>query len=70
VVGRLDVLRLECRTCGRCGRYQVAKLVEELGPRYRLADWLLERTRDCPNKSHVGVTRALGAVMLDLARLR
>jgi hypothetical protein len=34
LVGRLDVLRIECPTCGRFGRYHVAKLVEELGPRY------------------------------------
>jgi hypothetical protein len=47
LVGKLDVLRIECPTCGRQGRYHVARLIEELGPRYRLTDWLHERTADC-----------------------
>jgi hypothetical protein len=36
LVGNLDVLRVECRTCGRQGRYHVARLLEELGAGYRL----------------------------------
>jgi hypothetical protein len=35
-VGRLDVSRLECPTCGRFGCYHVAKLVDQLGAGYRL----------------------------------
>jgi hypothetical protein len=31
LIGRLDVLRVECPTCGRQGRYHVARLLEELG---------------------------------------
>jgi hypothetical protein len=69
LVGKLLVLRLECPTCGRQGRYHVAHLVAELGPAYRLTDWLSERTRDCPQKNQVGVTRACGAVMPDLVGL-
>jgi hypothetical protein len=69
LVGRLDVLRVECWECRRSGRYSVAKLVGELGPGYRLTDWLSERTRDCPNKQQTGVTRACGAIMPDLARV-
>jgi hypothetical protein len=30
LVGKLDVLRIECPTCGRHGRYHVARLLEEL----------------------------------------
>jgi hypothetical protein len=70
LVGSLDVLRVECPTCGRQGRYRVARLIEELGPWYRLTDWLSERTRDCPQKNQSGVTRAYGAVMPDLIDLR
>jgi hypothetical protein len=51
LVGRLDLLRIECPTCGRQGRYHVARLVEELGPDCRLTDWLSERTADCPQKN-------------------
>ena len=39
LVGKLDVLRVECPTCGRQGRYHVARLLEELGPGYRLTNW-------------------------------
>jgi hypothetical protein len=44
LVGRLDVLRVECPTCGRQGRYHVARLLKELGADARLTDWLHERT--------------------------
>jgi hypothetical protein len=70
LVGRLDVLRIECRSCGRFGRYHVAKLVAELGPGFRLTQWLRERTRDCPNKQANGVTRACDAIIPDLLKLR
>jgi hypothetical protein len=69
LAGMLDVLRVECPTCGRHGRYHVARLIEEFGPWYRLTDWLSERTRDCPQKNQPGVTRACGAVMPDLVKL-
>jgi hypothetical protein len=69
LVGKLDVLRVECPTCGRQGRYHAARLLEELGPRYRLTDWLSERTADCPQKDPSGPTRAYGAVMPDLVDL-
>jgi hypothetical protein len=66
----LDVLRIECPTCGRQGCYHIARLVPELGPDYRLTDWLHERTIDCPQKNQQGVTRACEAHMSDLSRLR
>ncbi len=69
LVGRLEVLRIECPTCGRKGRYQVARLLEARGPAYRLTDWLHERTADCPQKSPGGPTRACGAIMPDLKDL-
>jgi hypothetical protein len=69
LVGKLDVLRIECPTCGRHGRYQVARLVAELGPDYRLTDWLHGLTTDCPQKTPSGPTRACGAIMPDLKDL-
>ena len=69
LVGSLDVLRIECATCGRQGRYRIAGLLEELGPGARLTDWLHARTADCPQKSPDGPTRACGAVMPDLVDL-
>jgi len=58
LAGGLEVLRVECPTCGRQGRYHVARLVAELGPDYRLTDWLHEQTLNCPQKNQPGVTRA------------
>jgi hypothetical protein len=69
LVGRLDVLRVECQQCGRFGRYTVAKLIAQHGASYRLTDWLHAMTRDSPNKQPTGVTRACHAVMPDLAGL-
>jgi hypothetical protein len=69
LVGMLEVLRVECAMCGRQGRYHVARLIAELGPDYRLTDWLHERTIGCPQKNQQGVTRACGAVMRDLRNL-
>jgi hypothetical protein len=51
LVGSLDVLRIECPTCGRQGRYYVARLVAELGRDARLTDFLHALTRDCPQKT-------------------
>ena len=70
LVGRLDVLRIECPTCGRRGRYLVACLVAGLGPKTRLTDWLNALTADCPQKIQQGVTRACGAHMPDLVKFR
>jgi hypothetical protein len=69
LVGKLDVPRIECPTCGRQGRYHVARLVAELGTAYRLTDWLSKRTPDCPQQNQTGLTRACGAVMPDLVDL-
>jgi len=69
LVGKLDVLRIECSTCGRQGCYQVARLLAKLGPAARLTDWLNERTADCPQKAPAGPTRACGVVMPDLVDL-
>ena len=69
LVGKLEVIRVECPTCGRQGRYHVARLLKELEPDYRLTDWLSERTANCRQKNQAGVTRACGAVMPDLRNL-
>ena len=61
LVGKLDVLRIECPTCGRQGRYHVTRLLAELGRHYRLTDWLHDRTADCPQKNPTGPARACGA---------
>ena len=69
LVGMLDVLRIECPTCNRTGRYNVERLVAEVGPDYRLTDWLHEQTLNCPQKNQEGRHASLRAHMPDLSRL-
>jgi hypothetical protein len=45
LVGRLDVLRIECATPGRQGGYHVARLVAEFGRDARLTDFLHAHAR-------------------------
>ena len=70
LVGKLDVLRVECPPCGKSGRYDVARLARMFGPACLLTDLLSAFTADCPQKNQKGVTRACDAVMPDLSRLR
>jgi hypothetical protein len=70
LIGMREVLRLECPTCGRQGRYRVARLLAEHGPDAKLTDWLHERTADCPRKDPTGPTRACDAVVPHLVGLR
>jgi hypothetical protein len=50
IVGKLDVLRVECDKCGRAGRYHVDWLVERYGLDAKLFEWSDEITTDCPRK--------------------
>jgi hypothetical protein len=50
LLGRLDVLRVECEKCGRPGRYRVTTLAEQIGWDGKLTDWLYDLTKDCPRK--------------------
>jgi hypothetical protein len=46
IVGKLDVLTVECDKCGRFGRYHVDRLIERYGIDAKLFDW--EPEADCP----------------------
>jgi len=48
IVGKLDVLRVECDKCGRKGQYRVDHLIEQYGIDAKLFDW--EPEADCPRK--------------------
>jgi hypothetical protein len=50
LIGKLDVLRIECAKCGRSGRYRVSRLVQRYGRQAKLFDWSDELTADCPRK--------------------
>jgi hypothetical protein len=38
LIGKLDVLRVECAKCGRSGRYRVLKFAEQIGWDGKLTD--------------------------------
>ena len=50
LIGKLEVLRVECSTCGRSGWYRVDQLFVALGPATRIGDWLHDLTADCPRR--------------------
>jgi hypothetical protein len=50
LVGKLEVLRVECNKCGRSGSYRVTTLAEQIGWDGKLTDWLYGLTKDCPRK--------------------
>jgi hypothetical protein len=51
VVGKLDVLNVQCDKCGRRGRYHLDRLIERYGIDAKLFDWSDEVTADCPRAS-------------------
>ena len=44
LVGKLDVLRVECSKCGRSGRYWLADLITRYGRQEKLFTWRDEIT--------------------------
>src|SRR5215475_15630260 len=48
LVGKLDVLNVECEKCGRRGRYRLDRLIEQYGIDAKLFDF--EPEADCPRK--------------------
>jgi hypothetical protein len=69
LIGKLDVLRVECTKCCRAGRYQVDRLMRELGRNGKLTDWLAEITTDCPRKVANNYSDACGAKCPDLPKV-
>jgi len=51
LLGKLDSLRVACTKCGRDGRYQVQRLINDRGRDAKLIDWLGEITAGCPKKN-------------------
>src|SRR5262245_46418818 len=47
LIGKLDVLRVACDSCGRIGSYRVADLIEQRGRDAKIVDWLHEIAADC-----------------------
>lgn len=70
LVGKIDTLTVTCAKCGRHGRYQVDRLLEELGPDGRLTEWRAQLMADCPKVLAGSHWDACQCQMPDLVGLR
>jgi len=50
LIGKLGVLRVTRKKCGRDGRYILARLIRNRGRNAKLIAWLDELTAECPKK--------------------
>ena len=69
LVGRLDMLRVDCAKCGRSSRYSVSMLVRTLGADSKLIDWVDTLTVDCPRRLAGNPSDACSATCPDFAML-
>jgi hypothetical protein len=69
LIGKLDVLRVACDKCGRDGRYQVQRLVNDRGRDGKIVDWLDQITAECPKNSAHNMSDRCGARCPDLPRV-
>jgi hypothetical protein len=67
LVGKLDVLRVECDRCGRKGQYRVDHLIEQYGIDSKLFDW--EPEADSPRKKAGNLNDQCGARCPDLSKV-
>ena len=67
LVGKLEVLHLDCDKCGRHGRYRLDRLIEQYGIDAKLFDW--EPEADCPRKVAQNQYDPCGARCPDLAKV-
>ena len=50
IAGKLAMLRLECRKCGRRGQYRVDKLLREWGPDGSVLEWSAKIMGSCTKR--------------------
>jgi hypothetical protein len=67
LVGKLEVLNVECDKCGRRGRYRLDQLIERYGIDAKLFDW--EPEADCPRKVVRNENDPCGVRCPDLSRV-
>jgi hypothetical protein len=69
LVGKLDVLVVDCPKCGRSGRYAVRRLIEQRGRDAKLIDWKDEITADCPRRMAANISDQCAARCPDLPKV-
>jgi hypothetical protein len=69
LIGKLDVLRIECAKCGRAGRYRLADLIVRHGCSEKLFAFTAGVTANCTRKQARSASNPCGAVCPDLPRV-
>jgi hypothetical protein len=69
LVGKFDVLNVECAKFDRRGRYRLDRLIEKYGIDAKLFDWSDEITADCPRKQARNLNDQCGARCPDLPKM-
>ncbi len=67
LIGKLDVLRIECQKCGRSGRYRLADLISRYGRDEKLFAFTGDVTANCTRKHARSDSDPCGAICPDLA---
>ena len=69
LLGKLTVVRVECSTCGREGRYPLYRLIDQQGGNGTIIAWLEALTADCPRKRAASVSDQCYARCPDLPKV-
>jgi len=69
LIGKLDMVRVNCTKCGHDGCYGLRRLIEKRGRNAKVIDWLDEVTADCPKKTARNMNDPCGARCQDLTRV-
>jgi hypothetical protein len=69
LIGKLDMLRIECRKCGRSGRYRLADLIMRYGWDEKLFAFTADVTANCTRKQARSETDPCGAICPDLPKV-
>jgi hypothetical protein len=69
VMGRLDMLRIECSKCGRSGRYRLADLLMRYGRNEKPFAFMEDLADNCARKQARSDNDPCGAIFSDLPKL-
>jgi hypothetical protein len=69
LIGKLDVLRIDCPKCGRSGRYRLADLISRYGRDEKLFAFTTDVTANCDRKHARSESDPCGAICPDLPKV-
>jgi hypothetical protein len=69
LIGKVDMLRVQCEKCGRMGQYSVRRLIERQGRDAKVIDWKDGLVADCPRKIKGNISDQCAARCPDLPKV-